>query len=153
MPFMEAAIKCLNALYGRHCRRSFCHQGLWLSPAGIDRPPIPAAARAYEVALASHRTGELSQAPAIGHVLTMIPHVIPFEERYTNIINNFPIQKRVIMFRSKLWIYAICFRMVYATPTYYLLMCMIKFSLEIHDNYKMNAYIESKAINGKKPRY
>ena len=93
MPFMEAAIKCLNALYGRHCRRSFCHQGLWLSPAGIDRPPIPAAARAYEVALASHRTGELSQAPAIGHVLTMIPHVIPFEERYATIINNFLIQK------------------------------------------------------------
>lgn len=82
MPLMEAAIKCLNALYGRDCRRSFCHPSLWLSPAGVDRPPIPAAARAYEVALASYRTGELSQAPPIGRMLTMIPHVIPFEERY-----------------------------------------------------------------------
>lgn len=80
-PLMEAAIKCLNSLYGRDCRRSFCHPSLWLAPAGTNRPPIPAAARAHEVAMASIRIGDFSQAPAIGYVLTMTPHVIPFEER------------------------------------------------------------------------
>lgn len=81
MPLLEVAIKCLNALYGRDCRRSFCPLALWLAPAVGSRPPIPAAARAHEVALASIKVGEYSQAPAIGYVLILIPHVIPFEER------------------------------------------------------------------------
>lgn len=84
MPLLEVAIKCLNSLYGRDCRRSFCSLSLWLAPAVANRPPIPASARAHEVALASIRTGEYSQAPAIGYVLILIPHVIPFEERHVS---------------------------------------------------------------------
>ncbi|KAI5061390.1 hypothetical protein GOP47_0023895 [Adiantum capillus-veneris] len=81
LPLLDVTIKCLNSLYGRDCRRSFCFVNLWLAPAFVNRPPIPAAARAHEVALASIRTRDYSQAPAIGYVLALIPHVIPFEER------------------------------------------------------------------------
>jgi len=79
---MDVAIKCLRSLYERDCRRSFCPPDLWLAPAVATRPPTAAAARAHEVAIALEKTGDSSQAPALGAILTTIPHVLPFEERY-----------------------------------------------------------------------
>ena len=78
---MDVAIKCLRSLYERDCRRSFCPPDLWLAPAVGTRPPTAAAARAHEVAIALEKTGDSSQAPALGAILTTIPHVLPFEER------------------------------------------------------------------------
>lgn len=78
---MEAATKCLHSLYGRDCRHTFCPPSLWLAPAVANRPPVAAAARAHEAAIASLKVGEFAQAPAIGNALTVIPHVFPFEER------------------------------------------------------------------------
>ncbi|MCO5588844.1 hypothetical protein L7F22_042804 [Adiantum nelumboides] len=78
LPLLEVTIKCLNSLYGRDCRRSFCSVNLWLAPAVASRPPIPAAARAHEVALTSIRLRDYSQAPAIGYVLALIPHDTSF---------------------------------------------------------------------------
>ncbi|KAH7388591.1 hypothetical protein KP509_16G083100 [Ceratopteris richardii] len=49
------------------------------SSTGRICPSIPAA-RAHEVAMASRRIWEFSEAPALGYVLTMIPDIIPFEE-------------------------------------------------------------------------
>ncbi|KAH6558476.1 hypothetical protein KP509_1Z062300 [Ceratopteris richardii] len=81
LSLLEMAIKCLNSLYGRDCRRSFCSVNLWLAPAIASRHPIPAAARAHELAMSSLKLRDYSQASAIGYVLALIPHVIPFEER------------------------------------------------------------------------
>ncbi|KAG0632524.1 hypothetical protein M758_1G333800 [Ceratodon purpureus] len=78
---MDVATKCLKSLYERDCRRSFCPPDLWLAPAMGTRPPTAAAARAHEVAIALEKTGDSSQAPALGAILTTIPHVLPFEER------------------------------------------------------------------------
>ncbi|XP_024365783.1 E3 ubiquitin-protein ligase UPL7 isoform X2 [Physcomitrium patens] len=78
---MSVAIKCLRSLYERDCRRSFCPAGFWLAPARALRPPIAAAARAHEVAVALEKTGDSSQTPALGAILRAIPHVLPFEER------------------------------------------------------------------------
>nr|PNR53004.1 hypothetical protein PHYPA_009379 [Physcomitrium patens] len=79
---MDVAIKCLRSLYERDCRRSFCPPNLWLAPAVATRPPTAAAARAHEVAVALEKNGgDSSQAPALGAILTTIPHVLPFEER------------------------------------------------------------------------
>lgn len=79
---MDVAIRCLRSLYERDCRRKFCSPDLWLAPAVATRPPIAAAARAHEVAIALERTGDSSQAPPLGAILTTIPHVLPFDERH-----------------------------------------------------------------------
>lgn len=79
---MDSAVRCLGSLYERDCRRSFCHQELWLAPASAKHSATAAAARAHEVAVASLKMGEMSLAPAMGAVLTTIPHVLPFDERY-----------------------------------------------------------------------
>jgi hypothetical protein len=79
---MDVAIRCLRSLYERDCRRSFCEPELWLAPAKGQPPPTAAAARAHEVATALEKMGDTSQAPALGAILTTIPHVLPFDERH-----------------------------------------------------------------------
>lgn len=79
----ESAVRCLRSLYERDCRRSFCEPALWLAPAVSLHPPTAAAARAHhEVSSASSKMRDCFQAPGVGAVLTTIPHVLSFEERF-----------------------------------------------------------------------
>ncbi|XP_019456174.1 PREDICTED: E3 ubiquitin-protein ligase UPL7 [Lupinus angustifolius] len=81
-PLMDCAIRCLHLMYERDCRHSFCPPALWLSPGRKSRPPIAAAARTHEVLSANLRSNDSSSAAlSVGSVITMTPHVFPFEER------------------------------------------------------------------------
>ncbi|CAK9258356.1 unnamed protein product [Sphagnum jensenii] len=96
--FMDVAIRCLRSLYERDCRRSFCEPELWLAPAKGEPPPTAAAARAHEVATALEKMGDTSQAPALGAILTTIPHVLPFDERvqiFREFVKGDKMQKRM----------------------------------------------------------
>ncbi|EOA23422.1 hypothetical protein CARUB_v10016604mg [Capsella rubella] len=74
---MDSAIRCLHLLYERDCRHPFCPSALWLSPGKTSRPPIAFAARTHEVLPAS----DVVTSPSMGSVITITPHVFPFEER------------------------------------------------------------------------
>ena len=80
-PLIDVAVRCLNLLYERDSRHRFCPSSLWLAPARTGRIPIAAAARAHEAAFAT-LTGTASGIPTRSSVLTTVPHVYPFEERY-----------------------------------------------------------------------
>ncbi|KAL5704766.1 HECT-type E3 ubiquitin transferase [Ranunculus cassubicifolius] len=80
-PLLDAAIRCLHLLYERDCRRQFCPPNLWLSPARKSRPPIAAAARAHEAVFVCPRSEDSLISPTMGSVITITPHVFPFEER------------------------------------------------------------------------
>lgn len=80
-PLMDAAIRCLHLLYERDCRHQFCPPDLWLSPAKTNRPPIAAAARSHEVLSATLRSDDSYSQTSMGNVITVTPHVFPFEER------------------------------------------------------------------------
>lgn len=71
---MDAATRCLHLLYERDCRHVFCPATLWTAPARNSRPPVAAAARAREVAVA------LSN-PQAKSAITTIPQFFPFHER------------------------------------------------------------------------
>ncbi|XP_010558979.1 PREDICTED: E3 ubiquitin-protein ligase UPL7 [Tarenaya hassleriana] len=75
--FMDSAVRCLHLLYERDCRHSFCPPALWLSPGRTNRPPIAVAARTHEVVSAN----DVLTSPSMGSVITITPHVFPFEER------------------------------------------------------------------------
>ncbi|KAK9126533.1 hypothetical protein Scep_015379 [Stephania cephalantha] len=80
-PMMDAAVRCLLLLYERDCRHQFCPPDLWLSPGRKSRLPIAAAARAHEAISSNLRSGDSLSTPTMGSVITIIPHVFPFEER------------------------------------------------------------------------
>ena len=80
-PLMDCAVRCLHLMYERDCRHPFCPRDLWLSPARKSRPPIAVAARTHEVLSANLRSDDSSAALTVGSVITMTPHVFPFEER------------------------------------------------------------------------
>lgn len=75
---VDSAIRCMHLLYERDCRREFCHPSLWLSPARNNRMPISVAARTHEAFSAADGAPSLS----MGSVITTMPHVFPFDERY-----------------------------------------------------------------------
>ncbi|CAM8916889.1 unnamed protein product [Rhodiola kirilowii] len=78
-PFMDSAIRCLHLLYERDCRRPFCSPGLWLAPATKNRMPIAAAARSHENL--RNKLDDAFSVPSAGSVITVTPHIFPFEER------------------------------------------------------------------------
>ncbi|KAH1258707.1 E3 ubiquitin-protein ligase UPL7 [Glycine max] len=80
-PLMDCAVRCLHLLYERDCRHPFCPPALWLSPARKSRPPIAVAARTHEVLAANLRSDDSSASLSVGSVVTIVPHVFPFEER------------------------------------------------------------------------
>lgn len=77
---MDSAIRCLHLLYERDCRHSFCSPGLWLAPAANNRMPIAAAARTHENS--RNKLEDTFNPPHVGSVITVTPHIFPFEERY-----------------------------------------------------------------------
>lgn len=79
---MDSAIRCLHLLYERDCRHPFCPSALWLSPGRTSRPPIAFAARTHEVL----PTNDVFTSPSMGSVITITPHVFPFEERYFTLV-------------------------------------------------------------------
>ncbi|ESW34821.1 hypothetical protein PHAVU_001G184300 [Phaseolus vulgaris] len=80
-PLMDCAVRCLHLLYERDCRHPFCPPALWLSPARKSRPPIAVAARTHEALAANLRYDDSSASLSAGSVVTIVPHVFPFEER------------------------------------------------------------------------
>ncbi|KAL3623366.1 E3 ubiquitin-protein ligase upl7 [Castilleja foliolosa] len=74
---VDSAVRCMHLLYERDCRRQFCHPSLWLSPGKSNRMPIAVAARTHEAF--SGADGALST--GVGSVITIMPHVFPFDER------------------------------------------------------------------------
>uniref|UniRef100_A0A7N0UAZ7 HECT-type E3 ubiquitin transferase n=1 Tax=Kalanchoe fedtschenkoi TaxID=63787 RepID=A0A7N0UAZ7_KALFE len=78
-PLMDSAIKCLHLLYERDSRRPFCSPELWLAPATKSRMPIAAAARTHEKS--RNKLDDVFNAPGAVSVITVTPHVFPFEER------------------------------------------------------------------------
>lgn len=78
---MDCAVRCLHLMYERDCRHPFCPPDLWLSPARKSRPPIAVAARTHEILSANLRFDDSSASLSVGSVITMTPHVFPFEER------------------------------------------------------------------------
>lgn len=77
----DSAIKCLHLLYERDCRHQFCPPTLWLSPGRNNRPPIAVAARTHEVLSATSNVDDASTSFSMGSIITVIPHIFPFEER------------------------------------------------------------------------
>lgn len=80
-PLIDVAVRCLHLLYERDCRHKFCPSALWVGPARIGRIPIAAAARAHEAAFTNLQLRDSLSAPNMSSVLTVVPHVYPFEER------------------------------------------------------------------------
>ncbi|KAK4348442.1 hypothetical protein RND71_031197 [Anisodus tanguticus] len=80
-PLTDSAIKCLHLLYERDCRHQFCPPTLWLSPGRNNRPPIAVAARTHEVLSATSNGDDASTSLSMGSIITVIPHIFPFEER------------------------------------------------------------------------
>ncbi|KAH7673883.1 HECT domain-containing protein [Dioscorea alata] len=79
-PIIDVGIRCLQLLYERDCRRSFCPSSLWLAPARKTRIPIAAAAKAHEAAFTNLHSGGVS-ASSLRSILTSVPHIYPFKER------------------------------------------------------------------------
>ncbi|KAF3624115.1 E3 ubiquitin-protein ligase UPL7 [Capsicum annuum] len=77
----DSAIKCLHLLYERDCRHQFCPPTLWLSPGRNNRPPIAVAARTHEFLSAASNGDDTSTSLSMGSIITVIPHIFPFEER------------------------------------------------------------------------
>ncbi|KAJ8754173.1 hypothetical protein K2173_002072 [Erythroxylum novogranatense] len=80
-PLMDSAIRCLHLMYERDCRHQFCPPVLWLSPARNSRPPIAVAARTHEIMVGNVKLDDASSVPSMDSVITVTPHVYPFEER------------------------------------------------------------------------
>ncbi|KAL3532022.1 hypothetical protein ACH5RR_005543 [Cinchona calisaya] len=80
-PLMDSAVRCLHLLYERDCRHQFCPPALWLAPGEGNRPPIAVAARTHEVLSATLRLDEASASSSMVSVISITPHVFPFEER------------------------------------------------------------------------
>ena len=80
-PLMDSAIRCLHLMYERDCRHQFCPPVLWLSPARKSRAPIAVAARTHEAMSANVKSDDALTVPSMGSVITVTPHVYPFEER------------------------------------------------------------------------
>ncbi|KAJ1378322.1 HECT, E3 ligase catalytic domain [Sesbania bispinosa] len=80
-PLMDCAVRCLHLMYERDCRHPFCPPDLWLSPARKSRPPIAVAARTHEILSANPKCDDSSASLSEGSVITVTPHVFPFEER------------------------------------------------------------------------
>lgn len=80
-PLTDSAVKCLHLLYERDCRHQFCPPTLWLSPGRNNRPPIAVAARTHEVSSATSNGDDASTSLNMGSIITVIPHIFPFEER------------------------------------------------------------------------
>ncbi|KAJ8532779.1 hypothetical protein K7X08_015668 [Anisodus acutangulus] len=80
-PLTDSAIKCLHLLYERDCRHQFCPPTLWLSPGRNNRPPIAVASRTHEVLSATSNGDDASTSLNMGSIITVIPHIFPFEER------------------------------------------------------------------------
>ncbi|XP_060201350.1 E3 ubiquitin-protein ligase UPL7-like [Lycium barbarum] len=80
-PLTDSAIKCLHLLYERDCRHQFCPPTLWLSPGRNNRPPIAVAARTHEVLSATSNGDDALTSLSMGSIITVIPHIFPFEER------------------------------------------------------------------------
>ncbi|KAJ6840077.1 E3 ubiquitin-protein ligase UPL7 [Iris pallida] len=80
-PLIDVAVRCLHLLYERDCRHKFCPSALWVGPARIGRIPIAAAARAHEAAFTNLQLRDSLSASNMSSVLTVVPHVYPFEER------------------------------------------------------------------------
>lgn len=80
-PLMDSAIRCLHLMYERDCRHQFCPPVLWLSPARKSRAPIAVAARTHEAMSANIKSDDALTVPSMGSVITVTPHVYPFEER------------------------------------------------------------------------
>ncbi|XP_027070608.2 E3 ubiquitin-protein ligase UPL7 [Coffea arabica] len=78
---MDSAIQCLHLLYERDCRHQFCPPALWLSPGERNRLPIAVAARTHEVLSATVIPDDASAPSSMASVITLTPHVFPFEER------------------------------------------------------------------------
>ncbi|KAJ1422839.1 E3 ubiquitin-protein ligase [Sesbania bispinosa] len=81
-PLMDCAVRCLHLMYERDCRHPFCPPDLWLSPARKSRPPIAVAARTHEILSANPKCDDSSASLSEGSVITVTPHVFPFEERF-----------------------------------------------------------------------
>ncbi|KAF9665086.1 hypothetical protein SADUNF_Sadunf16G0085500 [Salix dunnii] len=80
-PLLDSAIRCLHLMYERDCRHQFCPPVLWLSPARKSRAPIAVAARTHEAMSANVKSDDALTIPSMGSVITVTPHVYPFEER------------------------------------------------------------------------
>ncbi|KAG9150096.1 hypothetical protein Leryth_009680 [Lithospermum erythrorhizon] len=80
-PLIDSAIRCLHMLYERDCRHQFCPPALWLSPGRNNRPPIAVAARTRELLSSTARLEESAASASLGSVISVTPHVFPFEER------------------------------------------------------------------------
>lgn len=80
-PLMESAVRLLHLLYERDCRHQFCPPTLWLSPGRKNRPPIEVAARTHEVLSSTLKLDDALSSSSLTSVITVTPHVFPFEER------------------------------------------------------------------------
>ncbi|CAI0408176.1 unnamed protein product, partial [Linum tenue] len=80
-PLIDSAVRCLHLLYERDCRHQFCPPALWLSPAKKTRPPIAVAARTHEIMLTNVKSDDTVTSPVLNSVVTVTPHIYPFEER------------------------------------------------------------------------
>ncbi|CAJ2632467.1 unnamed protein product [Trifolium pratense] len=80
-PLMDSAVRCLHLMYERDCRHPFCPPDLWLSPARKSRPPVAVATRTHEICSANLKSDDSSSSLSVGSVITMTPHVFPFQER------------------------------------------------------------------------
>jgi ubiquitin-protein ligase E3 B len=87
-PLIDVTVRCLNLLYERDSRHKFCPISLWLAPARNGRIPIAAAARAHDAAFATLPGNQFFGIPIRSSVLTTIPHVYPFEERYPTLFSS-----------------------------------------------------------------
>ena len=87
-PLVDVAVRCLNLLYERDSRHKFCPISLWLAPARNGRIPIAAAARSHEAAFGHFPGNNSSGIPPRSSVLTTLPHVYPFEERYLTVFRS-----------------------------------------------------------------
>lgn len=75
---VDSSVRCLHLLYERNARRQFCHHSLWLAPGKHNRMPIALASRTHEVFSAA----DVAPSSSVGSVITTMPHIFPFEERY-----------------------------------------------------------------------
>ncbi|CAN1860378.1 E3 ubiquitin-protein ligase UPL7 [Linum perenne] len=97
-PLIDSAIRCLHLLYERDCRHQFCPSSLWLSPAKKSRPPIAIAARTHEIMLTNVRSDDAQTSPVLSSVVTVTPHIYPFQERvemFREFVNRDKVTRRM----------------------------------------------------------
>lgn len=94
---MESAVRLLHLLYERDCRHQFCPPTLWLSPGRKNRPPIAVAARTHEVLSATLKLDDALSSSSLASVITVTPHVFPFEERYRAIISSISFVRHTLL--------------------------------------------------------